>query len=343
MAYQDFGSATPDVSPHPRSTAVRRDVAKRRGFTLIELLVVIAIISVLIGLLLPAVQKVRDAANRLRCQNNLKQIGLALHGYHERTGSFPPAYLYLGTAPPIWLIAPHKSDHPQPQAYVAPIWPGWGWAAHLLADLEQGPLFSQIDFMAPTVGVQATDIRVTPLAVYTCPSDAPVGVYTVYSPRGRPVVDAATNSYAACYGSGGDLTGAPGDGNGLFYKNSRTNLQRDIPDGSSNTVAIAERAALFLQAPWVGVLDQGTVQTTPGAPVYQSIIFPSTVMPMARFWGKTVNSPWSEPYDFFSPHLGVLYAAFADGSVRPLRDSTSLDVLRAIGTRAGGETLGLSE
>src|ERR1700737_1080281 len=100
----------------------------RRAFTLIELLVVIAIIGVLIGLLLPAVQKIRETSNRLKCKNNLKQIGLALHGYHDRMGRLPPGYQTR--------VAADNSD----------LGPGWGWAAFLLDDLEQGNLQRQIRF-----------------------------------------------------------------------------------------------------------------------------------------------------------------------------------------------------
>src|SRR5437868_6791709 len=112
-----------------------RTRSPRRGFTLIELLVVIAIIGVLIGLLLPAVQKIREAASRIQCTNNLKQIGLALHSYHNTNGSFPPGYIDGNTDP----ASTPDND----------VGPGWGWAAFLLPYLEQGNAFNQINFSQP--------------------------------------------------------------------------------------------------------------------------------------------------------------------------------------------------
>src|SRR5947209_6675111 len=116
----------------------------RRGFTLIELLVVIAILGVLVGLLVPAVQKVRDAAQRTDCRNNLHQIGLALHLYHDTHKSFPPGYLFI---PPSRTAARAQwhFDRPPPSAFTAPNGPGWGWAAFLLPFIEQGPLDRSIE------------------------------------------------------------------------------------------------------------------------------------------------------------------------------------------------------
>jgi prepilin-type N-terminal cleavage/methylation domain-containing protein len=127
----------------------------RRAFTLIELLVVIAIIAVLIALLLPAVQQAREAARRASCINNLKQLGIALHVYHDSAGAFPPGYLSLKD--------PVTFDNDGP---------GWGWAARTLNQMEQAPLYNSINFVQGIEFPANQTARLTVVASFLCPTDA---------------------------------------------------------------------------------------------------------------------------------------------------------------------------
>jgi prepilin-type N-terminal cleavage/methylation domain-containing protein len=313
------------------------DRTRRQAFTLIELLVVIAIIAVLIGLLLPAVQRVREAAARLSCQNNLKQITLALHNYHDGNLRFPPGFTYTPTtiAPPGPEV--QRFDWPPPTVFNQRFWPGWGWMAFILPQMEQDALAQQIDFSKPTVGVNAAAIRTHELKAYRCPSDRMTGVYDVTNLAGQTVSTAASTSYSGSFGSLGNMTLGTQTGNGMFFANSGVNFN-DIPDGTSQTLLVGERASLFARTPWVGIIDQGTVVTTPNAPVYRSLILPPPVMPLARIGHRQLHDPWSEPNDFFSPHQGIVYFGYSDGSVHGLRTSLHQHVLQSLATRNGGET-----
>jgi prepilin-type N-terminal cleavage/methylation domain-containing protein len=308
------GGLTPRRSPK----AMRR----RNAFTLIELLVVIAIIAVLVGLLLPAVQKVRESAARTQCSNNLKQMGLALHNYHDSCGNFPSGYLC-----------------PQPTADFFYTSPGWSWAARLLPYLEQQNLFQQINFTVPVEDPSNQVIRTTVLKLFVCPSDRSTGIFTIYGTTGAAMVQAATSSYAGNFGTGFMYLVPPDRGTGVLFRNSRVRLL-DITDGTSNTFAIGERGSFFTQAPWAGAVSHGTEIVTPGAPITSSHMERATAQVLAHADPLHVfNESDADPDDFFTPHTGVGLFLFADGSVRPVPIGTPVAVMEALATRSGGEVV----
>ena len=303
----------------------------RSAFTLIELLVVLAIIGTLLALLLPAVQRVCEAAKRVRCQNNLKQIGLALHQYHDELGSFPSGY--------VWIAMQGGSEPcPNPPGDPTDTDPGWGWAVLLLPYLEHDDIRRQIDLRTPIADPRYDQLRTLMLPMFVCPSDWGAGVYTMISDLGLPMGPAASNSYAASYGSGRRIALESDRGNGLFFRNSRIRFA-DITDGSSNTLAIGERAALLARTPWVGAPCEGTAHITPGAPTTSTVVGDSPTQPLAQTGSHTLNDHAADPDNFFTPHLGAGQFLFADGSVRGVGIQIDLQVFQALSTRAGGEVI----
>src|SRR5437879_7898192 len=167
----------------------------RLGFTLIELLVVIAIIGVLSSLLLPAVQKIREAANRTSCMNNLKQICLASHLYHDNWECFPSGYVHRAGVKTA-MASTEFVHRPPPSSFGLPQGPGWGWGTLLLPYLEQDNLAMQINASLPVESPSMLEQRTMILRMYTCPSDQFTGVFTVQTVAGQDLAQAATNSYA---------------------------------------------------------------------------------------------------------------------------------------------------
>ena len=210
-----------------------RSVRLRFGFTLVELLVVIAIIGILVGLLLPAVQAAREAARRMQCSNNLKQLGLAAHNYHDASKKFPIGHHFKGTFTNTGL------------AY------GWGFA--LLPYIEQGSLYNQFDLRWPVMNIANSRngiLAATPLAAFSCPSDTKPAQRDdpVNTPTTPTVIikNSATSSYQ---GNGGAYSGWQGVGtpvperwNGVFERDARGAPYgiKDITDGTSNTILVTE-------------------------------------------------------------------------------------------------------
>jgi prepilin-type N-terminal cleavage/methylation domain-containing protein/prepilin-type processing-associated H-X9-DG protein len=308
----------------------------RRGFTLIELLVVIAVIATLVGLLLPAVQKVRAAAAAAACRNNLKQLGVALHTHHAAVGRFPPG---RGTPTPL-IFSPH---------------------AHLLAHVEQGAVAARLDLAAPPA-----DFTVPPATVYdgsknrpAASAVVPVFVCPADPSAGRvPGVGYGGTSYPACAGSGansGSLTGA----DGVFFLGSAVRVG-DITDGSSNTAAFAERplgpgGGATFDARFTMFELPASTDPTPAA------------CAAGGAWNAERGGKWAVGnfgntlYNHATPpdpadadclnatqqkgrvsargsHPGGVNLLLCDGSVRTVRTGIDPGAWRAVGTRAGGES-----
>jgi prepilin-type N-terminal cleavage/methylation domain-containing protein/prepilin-type processing-associated H-X9-DG protein len=291
----------------------------RCGFTLIELLVVIAITGVLVGLLMPAVQKVRAAAARMECANNLKQIGIACLSYHDSYRTFPPGYVASA-------------------AYPATT-PGWGWEAFILPYLELDTLFKQIDFSQP---VEASPAIQTIIPLFICPADiVPTSPSTITDGTFTPIAQAAPSSYAACVGDDASDINDP-TGNGVFYRNSRTRIG-DITDGTSSTAMIGDRPWSQAQGIWAGAPNKaitraGAQNAWPNATAPS----PGLVLVHANWINITTDADGGLD-DFSSNHTGGANLLFADGSVHFIASITVVGPTRrafwALGTRAGGEVI----
>jgi prepilin-type processing-associated H-X9-DG protein len=289
-------------------------------------LVVIAIIAVLIGLLLPAVQKVRAAAARIKCANNLKQIGLALQNYHEANQSFP-----LG------VKSAHVSEWGETDT------PGWGWAAYLLPYIEQDNLFRTIRFDLSITDTRNAAARVTPVAIYLCPSDAAQPTFTASKEGanqkpGAPICDVAAANYLGMSSTddfGSNLLTI--NWNGVLYPNSRVRLT-DVTDGTSQTFAVSERSQRHGQVTWVGAVPgAGAFATEGGVWVDDNVALTLGYVGDATKPGE-VGGSWVSSHHTSAHGVGANFL-FCDGHVKFLTPSIEFATFMALATRAGGEVI----
>jgi prepilin-type processing-associated H-X9-DG protein len=317
--------------------------------------VVIAIIGVLIALLLPAVQKVREAANRISCSNNIHQMGLALHNYHDTHGSFPAGFISK-LSNPNWRLPPGNCNAEAPD-----LGPGWGLFALILPYMEQDNLYHSIRFDLAITDPANDAARRTPVKMYLCPSDAGPEIVDVFDCGNPPsaantpvqISDGAMCSYVGCLGGGNAQNPDPLCGcyewqpfNGVFHRNSHIRIA-DISDGTSQTIGLGERNSGFVESIWAGVI--------PGAEiVYNPTTHPrpyNPALPGCQNWRPsitatlvhsrlyTVNAGNASPASFHSSHPGGGNFLFMDGSCHFINNGIDLTTMRALCTRSYGEVI----
>jgi len=295
----------------------------QRGFTLIELLVVIAIIAILIGLLLPAVQKVREAAARATCSNNMKQVALALHNHHDALSLFPMGQqVSLGTNNPANALNRQC------------------WQQPLLPYLEQNALFAQIQTSQPTTYTYSIPGVENKIKSLMCPSDPNAGKNVTVPGNaqgfhGNYVLCAASTLFGDSGATGGTAL------NGMFYSFSKTKIT-DVTDGTSNTLMGSE----VLIAPDTTTHDlRGRYNNTwQGNTLFSTLYSPNTTVgDRSSYCNSIPKAPCqalgatATVQSARSQHTGGVNVAMADGSVRFVRDGVTLSTWQDAGTRAGGE------
>lgn len=284
-------------------------VTVRRGFTLVELLVVIAIIGVLIALLLPAVQQAREAARRSQCLNHLKQVGLAVHNFHDTYNELPPARIatnYLG------------------------------WSALILPFLEQQNLYEQID-LKKNYANQLEEVQRTSIATYICPSRRGVGSLTTTPQSSQADIGAAWD-FATCDNHNNSTYRAETSSGMIIIAKGNQNAYRSltsmasVTDGLSNTLMIGER-----HVPISGI---GIEETMGDGPVLSGWAYVSMRKAgVGRGLAKGPNDTVSGRGTFGSWHPGICNFVLGDASVRSIKNTIDTENLGRLAQRADGEVI----
>jgi prepilin-type N-terminal cleavage/methylation domain-containing protein/prepilin-type processing-associated H-X9-DG protein len=333
---------------------------RKRAFTLIELLVVIAIIAVLIALLLPAVQAAREAARRIQCVNNMKQIGLAIANYESSIGCIVPGYISssvpLGSnGVPGYNPDPHTNDNG----------PGWGWLALLLPHAEQAPLFSAINVNLPTWVADNGTVVLVQISVFNCPSANNPTATCAMVDANLNLLPVTNQSFARAnyqYNMGwNDTSITPPNTNyddqlkgcnGPIYRNSHVTYAA-VTDGLSNTAVAGEKTPYLADATWVGIIPgyrhfaYNAFASAGTGGMNVNFDYPAAIL--AAHSGPSLyespmvihppNSPLGHTDEMYSLHPGGSNVLMGDGSVHFVKQSINLRTWQALSSRAVGEVI----
>jgi prepilin-type N-terminal cleavage/methylation domain-containing protein len=309
----------------------------RAGFSLVELLVVIAIIGVLVGLLLPAVQGAREAARRNGSLSNLKQIGIALHSFHDSQRRLPAGFRSTTTGS--WAGG---SNDAVPESG-----PGWSFFASLLPYLEETAIQGVARFDLSINDPANKAARETIVPVFVDPGDTAARLINVTDSGAppadanmpTPICQAAVCSYA---GNLGTQSYEQLPFTGVFHRNSRIRFA-DVTDGLSKTIAIGERMSRHTQSSWVGVVPGQELVYAPESPKYNATAPSSNWRPAITavlvHVKSSAPSRTGSPGGFVGPYTAGTQFLNLDGSCRLISEATPADLFRALCTRAGGETV----
>lgn len=310
---------------------------RKRGFTLVELLVVIAIIGILVALLLPAVQSAREAARRMQCNNNLKQLGLAMLNYESGVKQFPPGEIHGTSANAGYAATWGSANHCDWDGQIGI------WNNLIFPQIELQAAYDKLDFKARKQHTSANNREIMQLSLpqFFCPSDPYTGLTTDWGPGGG-VNKARICHYYAVGGSNEGSALAHPDGtvsyghcnahNGMFFNDSATKIA-DIRDGSSNTAMIVES--------WGRSYATHTVPNPVPAGMPSTESSRGMNLHTIAYLDWTPNSNRTNPWKANSFHNEGVYSVFADGHVQLISNSVDLAIFKAMATIQGGETVKL--
>ncbi|TWU00287.1 hypothetical protein Pla108_12360 [Botrimarina colliarenosi] len=339
--------------------------SRRSAFTLVELLVVIAIIGLLVAMLLPAVQAAREAARRSQCVNNLRQLGLAVQNYESARRQLPPGYVIDEASP---NRDAETGDGP----------PGWGWAAHLLPQLEETALADQIDLEAPLVDIRFSQTIQATVTSLLCPSvGGETDAFALGDDSGNPLLRdgepirvgrshyVASHGQESCWGACGgadeqlvftDIYAGTTEmvthhrdvskiADGPFYRNSRTRL-KDITDGITKTIFFGEHTARLSDKTWVGVVAGATTLPKFATPDNGDDAAATLVLVHAGPSGgerDLADQPIIHPVNFPTLHVGQMVADHPGGGNVALGDASVRFVTEDVNLLLWAESSSIAE